>query len=254
MLSGIGPADHLESHDIDVTVDVPGVGRNLQDHLRVMVSYRSPEPIDMIEQRETRRSDTVLVGGFERSDPSLPAPDIQYGISAGIPPVHPPEEGFSVTAIPLRPTSTGYVELRSDDPFDDPVVDPQYFTTEKDLEDIVTCVRRARELLRTDVLEPYRGEEFQPGAEVTSDEAIVDYARELVGSGFHPTCMAKMGRDEMAVVDEALRVYGVEGLRVIDASVMPNVTGGNTNAPTMVIAENGADLVTATHGEAVRAD
>jgi len=243
MLSGVGPADHLAEFGIEARVDLPGVGRNLQDHLRVSISYESPDSAEVEGLRVHDRYDRVLVGAFERAEPNRPAPDIQYGITAGIPLQQPPPHGYSVTALPLRPTSRGRITLRSADPYDDPIIDANYLTTEKDVDDVVTCIRRSRRIARADVLSPYRHEELRPGPDVRTDEGVANYVRETAESGFHPTCTCKMGEDETAVVDDSLRVHGVDGLRVIDASVMPNVTSGNTNAPTIAIAEKGADLL-----------
>jgi len=246
MLSGLGPADHLDEHDIDVRVDLPGVGKNLQDHLRVNVAYQTTEqitPRDPDHQPDQgARYDRVLTGAFERSDPDLPAPDIQYGLSAGLDPTT-PNEGFSIAALPLRPTSRGYIELASTDPYDDPIIEAQLLSTEKDVDDIVTSIRRARRIAQADVLDDVRGEEVRPGPDVTERDEIADYCRDIAESGYHPVGTCKMGDDDMAVVDDDLRVHGVEGLRVIDASIMPNVTSGNTNAPTIAIAEKGADLL-----------
>jgi len=244
MLSGVGPADHLESHGIDVQVDLPGVGENLQDHLRVIVECESPSSVSFPDDAGTAlRYDRALAGGFERSTPDLPAPDVQYASVAGLAPDHP--EGYSVTAVPLHPESRGRIALRSSDPFDPPSIDPRYLSTEGDVDDIVACVRRAREIARADALSPFRGEELTPGADVRTDAEIEAYARETAESGFHPVGTCKMGGDDAAVVDDELRVHGVEGLRVVDASIMPEITSGNTNAPTIAIAEKGAELIAA---------
>ena len=243
MLSGVGPADHLEEHGINVRVDLPGVGRNLQDHLRWTVEYESPDPIEPQNKSEQgARYDQVLVGGFERSDPDLPAPDIQYGMSVGLGPDQ-PKAGYTITVLPLRPTSTGRITLQSTDPYEHPKVDPKYLTTEEDVRDIVACVREAREIGRADALSEFRKSEVRPGPDAQSDEGIAEYVRETAVTGYHPVGTCKMGGDEMAVVDDRLRVHGVDGLRVIDASVMPDITSGNTNAPTIAVAEKGADLV-----------
>jgi len=246
MLSGVGPADHLAEHDIDVRVDLPGVGKNLQDHLRVNVAYDTTEDITPRDPEHVpdrgARYDRVLTGAFERSDPDLPAPDIQYGLSAGLDP-ETPTEGFSIAALPLRPTSSGYIELASDDPYEDPIIEPKLLSTEKDVDDIVTSIRRARRIAHADALDDVRGEEVRPGSDVQSREDIADYCRDVAESGYHPVGTCKMGDDDLAVVDDDLRVHGVEGLRVVDASIMPNVTSGNTNAPTIAIAEKGADLL-----------
>ncbi|MFC6724424.1 GMC family oxidoreductase [Halobium palmae] len=242
MLSGIGPAEHLEEYGIGVEVDLPGVGRNLQDHLRWSVDYRSSEPLEpQHEADDGSRYDTALVGAFERSDPDLPAPDIQYGIAPGLGPGE-TEPGYTVTVLPLRPTSSGRITLQSTDPYEAPKVDPQYMTTEKDVEDVVTCVREAREIGEASALDDYREEELRPGPDVQSAEEIAEFVRETTVTGYHPVGTCKMGTDEMAVVDDRLRVYGVSGLRVVDSSIMPDVTSGNTNAPTIAIAEKGADI------------
>ncbi|GGN09267.1 GMC family oxidoreductase [Halarchaeum nitratireducens] len=249
MLSGIGPADHLEEHGIDVRHDLPGVGRNLQDHLRVPVVYESSEPIEAApepietadgEERGTRY-DRSMVGAFERSDPDLPAPDLQYGLAPGA--ENDPQAGFSIMVLPLRPSARGRVTLQSADPHDDPVMDPEYMLDEEDVEDFVTGIRRARRIGETDALTEYRERELYPGEDAQSDEEIAEYIRNNAVSGYHPTCTCKMGDDEMAVVDDDLRLHGIDGLRVIDASVMPRVPSGNTNAPTIAVAERGADLV-----------
>lgn len=243
MLSGIGPADHLEEHGIDVRLNLPGVGRNLHDHLRWSIAYESSKPIAPEDDAvQADRYDQVLVGGFERSASDRPAPDIQYGITAGLGPDR-PTDGYMITVLPLRPTSTGRLTLQSTDPYDAPLCDPAYLTTEKDVDDAVACVRAAREIGRTDVLSEYRTAEEWPGSDVQTDEDIAEFVRETAVSGYHPVGTCKMGDDEMAVIDDDLRVHGMEGLRVIDASIMPKVTSGNTNGPTIVIAEKGADLV-----------
>ena len=145
--------------------------------------------------------------------------------------------------LPLRPTSTGRITLRSSDPYDHPVIDANYLATEKDRRDAVTCVREAREIGEADALAPYREREVRPGPDVQSDEEILEFVRETTDTGYHPCGTCKMGQDEMAVVDDDLRVHGLEGLRVIDASIMPNVPSGNTNAPTIAIAERGAAIL-----------
>ena len=243
MLSGVGPADHLEGQGVDVVCDLPGVGRNLQDDLRVTIGYESPEPLDLEDASELGGYDRGVVGAFERSDPDRPAPDIQYHLSAGLGPERPPNEGYSISATKLRPRSRGRITLRSADPFDDPVIDPGYLSNDEDVEDVVACVRHARRIAGTDALSAYRKEEFIPGADVQSDEEVLAFVEETAASGYHPVGTCKMGDDDMAVVDDRLRVRGVEGLRVVDASIMPRLISGNTNAPTIAIAEKAADLI-----------
>ncbi len=243
MLSGVGPGDQLDEHGIDTQVELPGVGRNLQDHLRVAVGFASPEPIDTIRDNVDTRHDRALVGGFAKSKPERRSPDIQFGMAAGVDPENPQAEGYSITHLPLRPTSRGRLTLASDDPYDDPIMDPKCLTTDRDKEDIVEGLRMSREIGQADALAEFRDEEVMPGPDAQTDEELLEHAKNTAMSGYHPTCTCKMGQDEMAVVDERLRVYGVENLRVIDASIMPQVTSGNTNAPTLAIAERAADIL-----------
>jgi len=245
MLSGVGPADHLEEHDIDVTHDLPGVGRNLQDHLRVAVTFESSEPIDSRRSDErSTRYDRASAGAFARSDPSLDSPDMQFGMGPGLSP-NDPTGGYSITVIPLRPESRGRLTLQSDDPYDAPIIDPEYLTTERDVEDFVTCVRWARKIGEADALSDVRETEHRPGADAQSDEELAEFVRNNAVSGYHPVGTCKMGGGDDAVVDDDLRVHGLNGLRVVDASIMPQITSGNTNAPTIAIAEKGADLIKA---------
>lgn len=240
MVSGIGPQDHLQDLGIDVTYDLPGVGRNLQDHLAVTTIYESPVPIPPTDPVDTdTRHDIELMGAFERSDSSRPAPDLQFfGYSFSEPPEH-----WSLTVLPLRPTSRGRITLQSADPHDPPTIDPQYLTTERDIQDMIAGVHRAREIAATETLSEFKETEVLPGEDIESADEIAEFGRNTAITGFHPVSTCKMGGDEMAVVDDHLRVYGVSNLRVIDASVMPQITSGNTNAPTMAIAEKGADMV-----------
>jgi choline dehydrogenase len=158
-----------------------------------------------------------------------------------------PEEGvgFSIGATQLRPESRGEITLASDDPFEHPAIDPNYLTEEKDMEIMVEGVKRAREIAQADAVDEYRGEEVWPGADVTTDEEIREHIRETAHTVYHPVGTCKMGDDGMAVVDDRLRVHGVENLRVVDASVMPTISSGNTNAPTIAIAEKAADMIRA---------
>ena len=244
MLSGVGPADHLAEHGIDVQADLPGVGRNLQDHLFAFVIHeRTGGPEDPAPSTNIGEA-----GGFVRTDEGEPAPDLQYHFA----PVYfmehglaNPEEGmgFSIGATQLRPESRGRITLASSDPFDHPDIDPNYLTEEKDMEVLVEGVKRAREIAQASPMDEYRGPEVWPGEDVTTDAGIREHVRETAHTVYHPVGTCKMGDDEMAVVDDRLRVHGVEGLRVVDASVMPTLTGGNTNAPTIAIAEKAADMI-----------
>ena len=261
LLSGIGPAEHLRSHGIDVAVDSPGVGRNLQDHLLVTVNYSCTGSItrddtgtlDDVVEYPVRGSGRLSsnggeAGGFLRSAPSLDRPDIQFHFGPGYFMRHGFENpddgrGFYIAATQVRPESRGRIELRSDDPFDDPAIDPRYLTDPADLDVLIEGVRRAREVARAEPFDEYRGEEVWPGEDAQSDEEIGEHIREHAQTIYHPVGTCKMGDDEAAVVDERLRVHGVSGLRVVDASVMPRIVGGNTNAATLAIAEKAADLI-----------
>ena len=246
MLSGIGPADHLAEHGIDPVVDLPGVGRNLQDHLFAFAVYeRTAGPDEPAPSTNVGES-----GAFPRTSEDEPAPDLQYHFA----PVYfmehgfaNPEEGvgFSISATQLRPESRGRITLASDDPFDDPVIDPRYLTDDRDMEVLLAGLKEAREIANASALDEYRGEEIWPGEDVQTDAELREHIRETCHTVYHPVGTCKMGDDDVAVVDDELRVHGVDGLRVVDASVMPTLVGGNTNAPTIAIAEKAADLVTA---------
>lgn len=240
MLSGVGPEDHLENQGIEVKSNCPGVGRNLQDHLAISTIYESPEPVTPTDPiGNGTRHDLTLMGGFERSDPNLPAPDLQYlGYS-----FNDPEEHWAITALPLRPESRGRITLRSEDPRNPPKIDPNYLSTENDIKDIVSGLRRARTIASSSVLADYRKNEVLPGQEVTSFDELSEFVRNTAITGYHPVGTCRMGDDELAVVDDNLRVRAISGLRVVDASVMPQITSGNTNAPTMAIAEKAADMI-----------
>ncbi|WP_049986121.1 GMC family oxidoreductase [Halobellus rufus] len=243
LLSGVGPAEELEAHGIEVEHHLPGVGKNLQDHLVVSSAYElhgDPE----IENGEV----LCQVTGFERTDPDLPAPDVQYFLARVYFMRHGfdnPEEGAGMTpsATLLHPESRGEITLASDDPFDDPLIDPNYLDAEADLDTLVEGLKRTREIAHASALNEYRGEEIWPEGDAESEEDLREHVRETAQTIYHPVGTCKMGDDEMAVVDDDLRVHGVNDLRVVDASVMPRITSGNTNAPTIAIAEKGADLL-----------
>ncbi|WP_254762218.1 GMC family oxidoreductase [Natrinema marinum] len=260
MLSGVGPADHLEAHGIDVVHDLPGVGRNLQDHLQVGVNYECEKPISLEDadslwnllkflalKKGPLTSNIAEAGGFASVTDGVDRPDIQfhfgptYFVEHGFD--NPEGHGFSLGALRLRPDSRGRITLRSADPFDEPAIDPQYLTADEDLEVLLEGIKLVREILRAAPFDEYRGEEVLPGSDVQSDEGLIEYIRETAETLYHPVGTCKMGDDDMAVVDDRLRVRGLSGLRVVDASVMPTITSGNTDAPTTMIAEKAADFV-----------
>ncbi len=239
-LSGVGPVNELTRHDIDCIVDLPGVGKNLQDHIQVAVGYECTESVTY-----PMDSNGIENTAFERTSPDLPAPEVQYILwPTGATLSNPPGDSrLAITAIVLRPRSRGQITLRSDDPLDHPIIDPQYFNDHRDLDTLVGAMHRGREILNASALDAYRGEELSPGDGIRTDEGMEEYIRQHASTIYHPVGTCKMGSDALAVVDDRLRVYGTDGLRVIDASIMPRITSGNTNAPTIAIAERAADMV-----------
>jgi choline dehydrogenase len=261
MLSGVGPETHLADHGIDVVHDSPGVGENLQDHLFSFVRYET-DTEDTLEEAESLlnlakyfvlkrgplTSNVAEAGGFVRTDESVPEPDVQFHFAPFFFKEHnlvesPVERGFSIGVTQLRPESRGTIRLASADPRDDPLIDPHYLEADRDVEVHVEGMRMAREIATTEPLASHATREVDPGPDVESDEELAAWFRENAETVYHPVGTCKMGEDEMAVVDDRLRVHGVEGLRVVDASVMPTLVGGNTNAPTYVIAERAAAMI-----------
>jgi choline dehydrogenase len=261
MLSGVGPADHLGEHGIDVVQDLPGVGANLQDHLSVGCIFEATKPVTIddadgllnvlrwfVFKSGPLTSNVAEAGLFYRSDEARPAPDVEFHFGRAYYKRHGfdnPEDGYAFSFGPtlLTPESSGFIELASDDPFAHPLIDPQYLSEGDDLDRLVDDIRRAREVAEQAPLEDYTGEEDWPGADLTTDAELEQFVRERVETIYHPVGTCKMGDDDMAVVDDDLRVHGVEGLRVVDASIMPTVTRGNTNIPTIMIAEQAADAI-----------
>lgn len=263
-LSGIGDPDDLLPHGIAVRQALPGVGRNLQDHLAIHLKQRITRPISVIGDLKPLasakallqyllfKSGPVAAGGIEawahlNSRPDLDDPDIQFYCVPLMYNDHGrdviQEEGFLLSMNGSHPRSVGTVRIASGDPRQHPLIDPNYFSDPEDARVLRQALRMARDIIAQAPFDPFRGSEFAPGADVTSDDALDSYIRQNANSIYHPVGTCKMGRDSMAVVDERLRVHGVEGLRVVDASVMPAVTSGNTNFPTMMIAEKAAAMI-----------
>jgi choline dehydrogenase len=268
-LSGVGPSALLQSHGIDVVADMPGVGTGMQDHYLVRTVYRCKQPVTLndvvgsklrsagmvlrylAQRRGMMAMAPVPTGGFIRSDPSVASPDIQTHIvlfstsgatgrqGAGLHSF----SGMSSTAILLRPESRGAVEIASADPRARPLIKSRYLSTHRDCETLMRGVRAVRNIMGQPALKDYVGDEIEPGADVTSDEGLIEYLRNFGNTGFHPTSTCRMGPDKTAVVDARLRVHGFEGLRVVDASIMPAIVSGNTNAPVIMIAEKAADMI-----------
>jgi choline dehydrogenase len=245
MLSGIGDAEQLQAMEIPVVVDLPGVGQNLQDHILVPVPYEATQDL----HTAITSNGCAETGLFLHSDSNQEtAPDLEliFGPIMWAPPGYPNSGlGFTGLIALVHPENVGSVSLRSPDPKDTPIIRLNYLKSQSDVQKLVEGVRLMRQLFQTSAFNEFRGREIAPGADVTSDEALEAYVRETCGTVFHPIGTCKMGTDPMAVVDPELRVYGVEGLRVVDASIMPTLITGHTNAPAIMIGEKAADLIKA---------
>jgi choline dehydrogenase len=264
MLSGIGPAAHLAQHGIGVVKDLPGVGQGLQDHLAAHVKYTAQKPLSMLRYLNPVRAAAAMVqylalrkgpladpgmsvACFVRSDPKLAEPDIKMLLVSALfaqngrkmEPIH----GFYAHINVARPQSRGSVTLASADPDAPPVIDQNYNGCEQDRVVMREGVRIARRIFAQSAFDGLRGEELAPGPDIASDAAIDRYICEKAEADYHSTSTARMGHDAMAVVDDRLRVHGVGALRVVDASIMPHLPGGNTAIPVAMIAEKAADLI-----------
>jgi 4-pyridoxate dehydrogenase len=270
MLSGIGDPEALRPHGIAVAVELPGVGRNLQDHLSVFAVYRRREPGPFVAMMRLDRVALALARaycfgtgpasetpsgwtGFVKSRPDVELPDIQFlfrAAPAGAGPYLPPfkpafADGFALRAVMLRPESRGEITLASADPRMPVRIHQNFLATEGDRQTMRDGLKLVRRLCTTPPLSDFAASELMPGADKQSDDDLDAYIRATAATAHHPLGTCKMGpaSDRMAVVDPELRVYGVEGLRVVDASVMPDLVGGNINAPVIMIAEKAADLI-----------
>ncbi len=269
MLSGIGPADELRSVGVDVFHDLPGVGRNLQDHLEIYVQMECKKPVSLyryynplgkalvgaqwlLAKRGLGASNHFEAGGFTRSHPDVAHPDLQYHFFPmavrydGQSPNK--AHGFQAHVGPMRSQSKGWVRLASGDPATAPRICFNYMSTPEDWQEFRAAVRQTREIFSQDALSAYRGSELAPGAEVDSDAALDAYLRNAVESAYHPSCTCKMGSDEASVVDGECRVRGLAGLRIVDSSIMPSIVSGNLNAPTIMMAEKASDLIAGRSG------
>jgi len=264
-LSGIGPADLLQSCGIEVISDMPGVGADLQDHLQVRMQYRCTHPITMNDVMNSRRQQLAAglryllrrkglltigagyAGGFFRTDPAAASPDVQvhliiYSADTVGAALH-PFSGFIASVCLLRPESRGRVRIRSGDPHEPPAIQPRYLSAPSDRNGIVRGMKLLRRIMSQQAIRRYVLAEHAPGAQCTRDEDLLAFARETGTTVFHPTSTCRMGSDATAVVDERLRVRGIDRLRVVDGSIMPTVVSGNTNAAVVMIAEKGADMI-----------
>ncbi|TMW63318.1 hypothetical protein Poli38472_002259 [Pythium oligandrum] len=266
MLSGIGDANHLKEVGIPLTQHLPAVGQNLKDHLNIYIQYECTKPITLYSMASPKHPlnplkaayDWVMhgtgkgaspqfeAGGFIRSTPDKSHPDIQYTFFPGaisgalaLPTCH----GFQGHCTPMRPTSRGTIKLRSANPRDLPLVDPNYLSTEEDMIDMRAGVRLTREIFEQQAFDDFRGKAISPSIDIQTDEQIDEWVRATTETSHHPACSNRMGGDENSVVDPLTRVHGIENLRIVDASIMPEIISGNINAPVIMMAEKAADMI-----------
>lgn len=267
MLSGVGPRLELARHNIPLVYELPGVGHNLQDHLDVTVMCRNsskqsvgvalsflPRAVGalfnyIVRKRGLLTSNLAESGGFAKTDSVLDRPDVQFHFLPTYLKDHGRKPmlgyGYTLHVCQLRPKSRGHIGLRSANPNDPPRIHANYLSHSQDRETMIQAVRVARRILDGEPFRVHNGGEVAPGKEVVTDEQILAYIRQHAETIYHPVGSCKMGSDPMAVVDERLRVHGLEGLRIADASIMPTLIGGNTNAPSMVIGEKAAEMILA---------
>src|SRR5512135_530271 len=264
LLSGIGDPAILRRFDIPVVAELKGVGRHLQDHLDASIQYESSQPITLYSQsnpvnalktglsymlfkKGLATGQGLESGAFLKSRPDLENPDLQFHFIAALMSDHtrkrPDRHGFMAHVCQLRPQSRGYISIKSADPLVAPIIQPNYLEAEEDRRALREGTKLARDIFAQEAFDPYRGPELMPGAHVTKDDQVNAFIRKTAETIYHPVGSAKMGEDSESVVDSQLRVYGVGGLRVVDASVMPTLVSGNTNAPTIMIAEKASDMI-----------
>ena len=264
-LSGIGPGSLLQQHGIDVVHDLAGVGENLHDHLQIRTIFKVKNTVTLNQRVNSLFGKAAMgleyllfktgpltmppsqLGAFARSDPSRGSANMEWHVQPlSLDKFGDPLHKFNAitpSVANLQPTSRGHVRIREADPLKAPAITLNYLSTDEDLRVAVAGLRFTRRIMAAQALARFEPREWKPGPEVDSDEALSQAAADLGTTIFHPVGTCRMGRDPLAVVDDRLAVHGVAGLRVIDASVMPRITSGNTNAPTVMIAEKGAEFV-----------
>jgi len=264
-LSGVGPAELLKTHGIDVVLDAPGVGNDLQDHMQVRLVMRCAQRITLNDTLNHplrrimagaryaafRKGPLTIAAGtsgaFFKTNPRLASPDVQihflpFSTDKMGEKLH-SFSGFTASVCQLRPESRGSLRIKSADPTVPPEIRINYLATETDRAAFIDGIRILRKILSAPALKPYVVDEAYPGSKVSSDGDVLDYCRRTGSTVYHPTSTCRMGNDPLAVVDQRLRLRGIEGLRVVDASVMPDLMSGNTNAPTIMIAEKASDMI-----------
>jgi choline dehydrogenase len=260
LLSGIGKGADLQNLGIRVVADVAGVGQNLQDHLLAGVMWASTQPITLataetplnlakylLFRKGALSSNVAEAGGFVRIDPTAPIPDLQFHFAPSYYVEHgfknPTGHGFAIGATLVQPYSRGTIKLHTPDPIVHPAIQPNYYADERDMQTMIDGCRLARRLGESTPFAPYRGEEVFPGKAISSESDLRTFIQGISETLYHPVGTCKMGTDPLAVVNPRLQVQGIAGLRVVDASVMPLITNGNTQAPTVAIAEKAADMI-----------
>jgi choline dehydrogenase len=264
-LSGVGPTDLLKRHGISVVLDAPGVGNDLQDHMQARIVMRCKQKVTLNDvmnnplrqvmagaQYAALRKGPLTIaagtsGAFFKTDPRLASPDIQihflpFSTDKMGEKLH-PYSAFSASVCQLRPESRGSLRIKSADPSAAPEIRINYLATETDRNAFIEGMKILRKILKAPALGPYVIDEAEPGPSVATDEQILEFCRQRGSTVYHPTSTCRMGNDSLAVTDHRLRVRGIEGLRVVDASVMPDLMSGNTNAPTIMIAEKASDMI-----------
>ncbi|SNZ08400.1 GMC family oxidoreductase [Cohaesibacter gelatinilyticus] len=266
-LSGIGPVAELAKHNIQMTYNLEGVGANLMDHLQLRTIFKIQGALTLNERQKSlwgkamialeyamKRSGPMAMapsqlGIFTKSNDQVATPNIEYHVQPlSLDKFGDPLHDFpaiTVSVCNLRPESRGTLSLRSSDPYDAPIIAPNYLSAEMDKQVAIESLRHARKLMATSTMSQYEPEEIKPGLVYRSDEDLLKAAGDVGTTIFHPCGTAKMGDDPMAVVDKRLKVHGLEGLRVVDASIMPMITSGNTHAPVVMIAEKASDMILA---------
>jgi len=264
-LSGIGDAKDLQNIGIQVMHNLPGVGKNLQDHLEIYVQHECKKPVTLyglfnnpfmklyhgaqwfIFKKGLLTHSHLELGGFVRSSTDFDHPNIQFHFFPSLVIDHglknPDKHAFQFHASPNRPTSRGWVKLRTSNPHDLPEIQFNYLETEGDRQQMRDCVKISRKILSQKSFQGYLGKEIRPGIDIQNDDELDEIIRSTAETAYHPSCSNMMGTDSMSVVDADTKVYGVNNLRIVDSSILPDIVSGNLNASTVMIAEKASDII-----------